>query len=158
MAGVPACQLLKYQIDRVFELLIVLPHLHGVYHLNEGGEVLLLHRRFVPEIADEGGVEQGFRLAPEIVAALAVPLRVGDEGRDQLQNVLLAVDVGEGVIVHTLFEVDRVYHLDTILVAPEQMADLADQSAFRVGDDEGNRPGVGGTLHEIWLDEKARLA
>ena len=62
------------------------------------------------------------------------------------------------VIVHTLFEVDRVYHLDAILVAPEQMADLADQSAFRVGDDEGNRPGVGGALHEIWLDEKARLA
>ena len=87
---------------------------------------MLLHRRFVPEVADESGVEQGFRLAPEIVAALAVPLRVGDEGRDQLQNVLLAVDVGEGVIVHTLFEVDRVYHLDAILVAPEQMADLAD--------------------------------
>ena len=119
MAGVPACQLLKYQIDRVFELLIVLPHLHGVYHLNEGGEVLLLHRRFVPEVADEGGVEQGFRLAPEIVAALAVPLRVGDEGRDQLQNVLLAVDVGEGVVVVGLFEVNRVQYLDLIQVPLE---------------------------------------
>ena len=115
----PFCQLLKYQIDRVFELLIVLPHLHGVYHLNEGGEVLLLHRRFIPEVADEGGVEQGFRLAPEIVAALAVPLRVGDEGRDQLQNVLFTVEIRKGVIMVGLFEVDRVQYLDPILISLE---------------------------------------
>ena len=115
----PFCQFLKHQIDGIFEVLVVLPHLHGVDHFDEGGEVLLLNRRFVVDIADERRVEQRLRLAPEIVAALAVPLRVGNEGRDQLQNVLLAVEIREGVVVVGLFEVDRVQYLDLILIPLE---------------------------------------
>ena len=115
----PFCQFLKHQIDGIFEVLVVLPHLHGVDHFDEGGEVLLLHRRFVVDIPDERRVEQRLRLAPEIVAALAVPLRVGNEGRDQLQNVLLAVEIREGVVVVGLFEVNRVQYLDLILIPLE---------------------------------------
>ena len=100
----PFCQFFKHQIDGIFEVLVVLPHLHGVNHLDEGGEVLLLHRRFVVDIPDERRVEQRLRLAPEIVAALAVPLRVGDEGRDQLQNVLFRVEIREGVVVMGLLK------------------------------------------------------
>ena len=60
----PLCQFFKHQIDGIFEVLVVLPHLHGVDHFDEGGEVLLLNRRFVVDIPDERRVEQRFRLAP----------------------------------------------------------------------------------------------
>ena len=115
----PFCQLLKHQIDGIFEVLVVLPHLHGVDHLDEGGEVLLLHRRFVVDIPDERRVEQRLRLAPEVVAGFPVPLRVGNEGCDQLQNVLFRVEIREGVVVMGLLEVDRVQYLDLILVPLE---------------------------------------
>ena len=41
---VPALQLIKHQVNGIFELLIVLPDLHAVDHLDEGGEVLFLYR------------------------------------------------------------------------------------------------------------------
>ena len=115
----PFCQFFKHQIDGIFEVLIVLPHLHGVDHFDEGGEVLFLHRRFVVDIPDERRVEQRFRLAPEVIAGFSVPLRVGNEGRDQLQNVLFAVEIRKGVVVMGLLEVDRVQYLDLILVPLE---------------------------------------
>ena len=115
----PFCQFLKHQIDGIFEVLVVLPHLHGVDHLDEGGEVLLLHRRFVVDIPDERRVKQRFCLAPEVIAGFPVPLRVGNEGRDQLQNVLFAVEIREGVIMMGLLEVDRVQNLDLILISLE---------------------------------------
>lgn len=115
----PFCQFLKHQIDGIFEVLVVLSHLHGVDHFDEGGEVLLLHRRFVVDIPDERRVEQRFRLAPEVIAGFPVALRVGNEGRDQLQNVLFRVEIREGVIMVGLLEVDRVQYLDLILVPLE---------------------------------------
>ena len=59
------------------------------------------------------------RLAPEVVAGFPVPLRVGNQRRDQLQNVLFAVEIREGVVVVGLFEVDRVQYLDPILIPLE---------------------------------------
>ena len=37
-------QCIKHQVYRIFELLVILPDFHGVDELDEGGEVLLLHR------------------------------------------------------------------------------------------------------------------
>ena len=53
------------------------------------------------------------RTLPEVPvpAALAVPLGVRHQGRHQLQNVLFVMDIGEVVVVHRLFEVDRVENL-----------------------------------------------
>ena len=75
----PLSQIVEYLINLVAEVLVVLPHLHGVDHFDEGGEVLLLHRRFVVDIPDERRVEQRFRLAPEVVAGFPVPLATSPE-------------------------------------------------------------------------------
>ena len=39
--------------------------------------------------------------------------------------------VGEGVIVHGLFEIDSVKNLDSVVVALKQLANLADYTTFR---------------------------
>ncbi len=44
-------QCVKHQVYGVFELLVILPDFHGVDELNEGGEVLLLHRSLIVDIA-----------------------------------------------------------------------------------------------------------
>ena len=46
----------------------------------------------------KGSEQKTLRFFPEWVPAAAFTLGVGHQGRDQFQNVLLAVDVGKGVI------------------------------------------------------------
>ena len=58
VVGFPLFQLIKHQVNGIFELLIVLPDLHAVYHLDERGKVLFLHRGLVVDVADERAVQQ----------------------------------------------------------------------------------------------------
>ena len=83
------------------------------------------------DVANQGTVQNRFRFRPELITGFSVSFRVGDEGRYQLQNILFAVDVGEGVIVHRLFEVDSIKNLDSVIVAFKQLANLADYTTFR---------------------------
>ena len=106
--GLLFCQFFKQQIHRVLVFLVILQHLHGVHHLQQSSEVLLLHRGFIVQIGNQGGEQKTLRFFPEWVPAGPFPLGVGHQGCDQFQNVLFAVDIGEGVIVHGLFEVDGV--------------------------------------------------
>ena len=108
MVGVPFRQLVKHQIHGVLKFLIVLPDLHRIDELNESGEILFLLRGLVEDVTDQGGIKKGFGLNPEIVTALALSLGVGNQGRHQLQNVLFAVQIGKRIVVHGLFEIDRI--------------------------------------------------
>ena len=56
---------------QVFELLVILTDFHGVDELNEGGEVLLLHRSLIVDIANKRAVQQRFCFYPKIVSGLA---------------------------------------------------------------------------------------
>ena len=131
MIGVLFAKLLEQNIDRVFKFFVVLPDLHRVYHLDQRGEILFLGRRFVVDIADEGAVKKRFCLEPEIIAAFSFALRVRDERRRQLQNVFLAVNIREGIVVHGLFEVDGVEHLDFVTVPFQQLAGFQQHRTFR---------------------------
>ena len=84
------------------------------------------------DVANQGAVQKRFRFRPELITGFTVSFRVGDEGCYQLQNVLFAVNVSKGVIVHGLLEVDSVKNLDFVVVAFKQLADLADHTTFRV--------------------------
>ena len=64
-------QCIKHQVYGVFELLVILTDFHGVDELNEGGEVLFLHRSLIMDIANKRAVQQGFCFYPEIVSGLA---------------------------------------------------------------------------------------
>ena len=117
-------QCFKHQIHRILELFVILTDLHGIDELDQGGEVLLLLRCFIMDIADQCTVEQRFRLIPERITALTIAFGVGHESRGQLQNVLLRMDIGKWVIVHRLFEVDGVEDLDPVPGMDKCIADL----------------------------------
>ena len=152
MVGLLLFQSFKHQIHRVLELLVILSNLHGVQKLDQGGEVLLLHRCFVVDIADQGTVQKGFSLRPELVTGFAVALGVGDQGGHQLQNVLLTMNIGEGVIVHGLLEVDGVEDLDVIAALQQSVSALDDDAALGIGD---NIAGV--HLEQVGLQPEAGL-
>ena len=78
---------------------------------------------------------------PEIVTGFALALGVGDQRRDQLQNVLFRVDVGERVVVHGLLEVQGIENLDLIPVLLQRMAAGNHDVPFGIGDDEAG--GIG---------------
>ena len=81
------------------------------------------------------------RTDPEIVPGLAFAFGVGNQRRDQLQNVLFRVDVGERVVVHGLLEVQGIENLDLIPVLLQRMAAGNHDVPFGIGDDEAG--GIG---------------
>ena len=128
-------QRLKHLVDRVLERLIVLPDLHSVQEGDERPEVLLLHGRDIVDIGDERRVKELLGFLPELVPALALALRVHHQRCHQLQDVLLRMDIGEGVVVHRLLEVDRVKNLDAVLVPHQDGPALLDDPPFWISDD-----------------------
>ena len=125
-------QVFKHDIDRILELFIVLADLHGIYKLDQRCEVLFLHRRFVVDIADQGTVEQRFCLRPELITGFTVAFGVGDQRGDKLQDVLFTVDIGKGIVVHALFEIDGIQDPDLISVFLQGMSALQNDGSLWV--------------------------
>ena len=65
MVGLLRLQRVKHQVHRVLELLVILPDLHGVDELNEGGEILFLHRGLIVDVPNQGAV-QNFSCGPTL--------------------------------------------------------------------------------------------
>ena len=153
MFGLPFLQVLKHDIHGILELFIILPDLHCVDEFDQRGEVLLLNRRFVMDISDQRTVQQCLRLGPELIPGLAVSLGVGDQRCHELQDILLTVDIGEGIVVHAFAEVDGVEHLNLILSdGLKGIAAFHQDTAFRI------RYNIG-TVHlkQVWLQPESRL-
>ena len=67
-------QFFKKLVHGILKFLIILAGFAGVDELQQGGEVLLFLRGFIPDIADQCAVEQAFGLDPEILAGFfAIP-------------------------------------------------------------------------------------
>lgn len=130
MVGFFLRQFPEHYIHRVLKSLIILSDLHRVDELDQCGEVLLLDRGFIVDIADQRRIEQRLGFYPKIVPCLALALGVGDQRRDKLQNILFALDVGKRVIVHGLREVDRVEDLDLIPIVQQHLSALGHDAAL----------------------------
>ena len=105
------------------------------------------------DVADERHVEQLFGVSPELVALLPAARGVGYEAGHELQYILLAVDIAERVVVHGLLEVDGVQRAYLVPGALQEPPCFKHQLSLGVGDDVRAVQ-----LHQIWLDEKPRLA
>ena len=97
--------------------------------------LLLVLRGLVVNVANQGAVQERFSLFPKGVPALLVALGVGDQTAYQLQNVLFAMDIREGVIVKALFEIDGVKHANPIFCPFQGVSTFAQYPSFRVYDD-----------------------
>ena len=116
-------QLVEHDIHRVLEGLIVLSGFRGIDHFEQGSKVFLVIGCLVPDVADESCVVELFRLDPEIFAGLiTVSLRIDDNRIDQLEDVLLAADVAERVVVHGFPEIDGVQRLDDVAALFKHLA------------------------------------
>ena len=56
VVGASGFQLVEHQVHLIFELLVILPHLHRVDELDEGGEILFFHRGLIVDVADERAI------------------------------------------------------------------------------------------------------
>ena len=77
------------------------------------------------------------RTRPEFVTGLAVSLGVGNERCGQLQNILFAVNIREGIIMHRLSEIDGVKDPDAVSILQKGLAAVDYDIAFRVSDHIG---------------------
>ena len=100
-------------------------------------EIHFIVWRFVPDIANEGRIQQAFRFDPKILGALfALALGVADQRVYQLQNVLFRMDVAKRVVAHTLGKVNGIQHFYPVAAPHKELAHLADQTSFRVSNHE----------------------
>ena len=143
---------LKHDVNRILELLVILPDLHGVDEFDQGGEVLFLDRCFIMDISDQCAVEQRFSFRPEFITGFSVPFGVGNQRGDELKDVLLAMDIGERIVVHALPEVDRIQDPDLVSVALQGFPAFEDDRTFRVGYHIGRMH-----LEKVWLQPEPRL-
>ena len=89
------------------------------------------------DIPNEGRIQQAFRFDPKILGALfALALGVADQRVYQLQNVLFRMDVAKRVVAHTLGKVNGIQHFYPVAAPHKELAHLADQTSFRVGNHE----------------------
>ena len=100
MLGVALGEAVKHIVHGVLEALVILPDFHAVYHFHQRVHVPFFLRPLKDDIGHKGAVQKGFRLRPELVPLLAVPLGVGNQSVDELQNIAFRLDVGHGVVVH----------------------------------------------------------
>ena len=107
------------------------------------------------DVADQCCIQQGFCFDPEIIASLAFTLGVGNEGGDQLQNVLFTVDISEGVLVHGLLEVDGIEDFKLVLESQEHLTALGNDAALGISNDKTDRVFLGSALHEIGCQPEA---
>ena len=146
-------QLIEHNIHGVLEGLIVLSGFRGIDHFEQGSKVFLVVGCLVPDVTDEGCIVQLFRLHPKIFAGfIAISLRVDDDRIDQLEDVLLAADVAERVVVHGFFEIDGVQRLDDVAALFKHFAALHQHRTLRIGH---NIAAV--HLHQIGFDKKSRF-
>ena len=86
-------QILKHQVNRILEILVILARLHTADHINQRRKVAIFLQRFLPQIADQRGIEQDFRFLPKWIAAFTLAARVGNQTVYQFQDVLFAMDI-----------------------------------------------------------------
>ena len=153
MPRVFGLELVEQAVHGVLELLVVLADFHAVEHFKHRAEILLLLRGLIMDVADERHVEQLLGVRPELVPGLALPGRVCNEAGHELEDVLLAVDIAERIVVHGLFEVDGVQHAYFVPGALQKTAGLKHQLTLGVGDDVGAVQ-----LHDGWFDKEPGLA
>ena len=97
------------------------------------------------------------RTDPKILSGFAFTLGVGNQSRDELQDVRFAVDVRERIVVHRLFEVDGVEDAHVVPGGDQHLAALHDKGSLRISYYEGGALGLG-ALHDVGLYEESRFA
>ena len=127
----------KHLVYRGLKFRVVLAGFTGIYHFKQRSEIHFIVRRFVPDIANEGRIQQAFRFDPKILGALfALALGVADQRVYQLQNVLFRMDVAKRVVAHTLGKVNGIQHFYPVAAPHKELAHFADQTSFRVSNHE----------------------
>ena len=130
-------QSFKHLIYWILKGFIILAYFHRIQKFNQRCKVLFFQRCLIVDITDQGTIQQSLRLRPEFVTGLAVSFGVGNEGCGQLQNILFAVNIREGIIMHRLSEIDSIENPDAVSVLQKGLAAVDYDIAFRVSDHVG---------------------
>ena len=114
----PALYDLKFKVNAVFELLIVLTAFRSVYHVDQRFKVPLIFGVHSENKCNIRSIEQFLRFHPKVIAGRLLRGRsILDKDFHEFKNILLTVllaDICERIIVHRLCEVNGVEHLDLV--------------------------------------------
>ena len=109
MGGLLLLQCPEQHIQRTAVLLVLLPHIGKIHHVDHGLKVLLILWRFMDEVEHERGIQRNLSLFPEGVIAGGVTGRsVFDKIVDEGQHILFLPHIDEGIVAVGLFGVDEI--------------------------------------------------
>ena len=114
----PAFNKCKQSVDRILKCFIILTAFRRIDHFNQRFKVLFFRRIDRKDHSDICSVKQLFCLYPEVIAAVLLrTLRIPNENVHKFQNILFSVlfgDIGKGIVVHGLAEINGIEHLDSV--------------------------------------------
>ena len=146
--------LLEEQVERASVVLVGFLRLGQREQRHQPRERAVLLRAVVDEVADERHVEKPLGVLPEGVSRVFLVARgVVDEAGDELKDVRLVLDVGDGVVVEGLGEINGVEREHLVARGIEHVPEVRKRLSFGVGHEV-----VGRHLHDVGLEEAARLA
>ena len=137
MLRVSFLQSLKKLIENGLVFLVVLLYIAGSDHLHNHGEVLLIGRSLIMEIANKSLEQHGCRLIPERVLSLRAFGRcVFEEVGGQPLNIIIAADIHEWVVAMAFLHINEVKHFYLIALLLQQMAGIPEKLTLWVKHDE----------------------
>ena len=114
----PALHDLKFKVNAVFELLIVLTALRIVDHVDQRFKVPFIFGVHSKDKGNIRSIEQFLRFHPKIIAGRLLRRRsILDKDFHEFENVLLTVflaDVSKRIVVHRLRKINGIEHLDLV--------------------------------------------
>ena len=147
-------QLLKQNVQRRLEPVVILPHLSGADQLQNHGEVLLLRRSLVAQIEHQRHQQHHGGLIPERILALtALGRGILKDIRDHALHVVVIAEIDKRIVAMAALHVDQIDNLNDVTPFFQMHCGVAEKLALRVENDE-----AGVCLHDVRLGEKARLA
>ena len=101
------------------------------------------------DVSDQCSVKQRLCFYPEIISGFAVAFGVGDQNGYQLQNILFAVNVSEGIVMHTLLEVDGIQDLQSVSEVEQHLTAFGYDTALGIRHDKTDRILFRCALHQV---------
>ena len=137
MLRVSFLQSLKKLIENGLVFLVVLLYIAGSDHLHNHGEVLLVGRSLIMEIADKGLEQHRCRLIPERVLCLrSFGCCILKEVCGKPLNIIIAADIHERVVAMAFLHINEVKDFYFIALLLQQMAGIPEQFTLWVKHNE----------------------
>ena len=89
------------------------------------------------QIADQRTIQQCLCFRPEFIPGFPFALCIGDQRSHQFQDIFFRMNIGERIVMHRLFKIDRIHNLNPIPILQKRIPAFHSDASFRISNHIG---------------------